>query len=193
MLHITFTRQQAKCCGGEVLVTSPDASYGLATLTRQAPSTHPKSSRNEALFPFTIMIISPFFFISKDVLIPLMMSQFFYKKSTGSRFWTHGRWCFSALRKRTRIEAMACIVFFPQRSQSFGRSFSCTFCKYRDAKEQINRYKKQKYLFVSTYIYVYAHLFIYIYICTYVYVLINMKQKFINVDFSHINMCINSW
>jgi len=25
---------EAKCCGGEVLVTSPDASYGLATLTR---------------------------------------------------------------------------------------------------------------------------------------------------------------
>ena len=67
MLHITShllgTRQQAKCCGGEVLVTSPDASYGLATLTRQAPSTHPKSSRNEALFPFTIMIISPFFYL----------------------------------------------------------------------------------------------------------------------------------
>lgn len=61
--HIAFTRQQAKCCGGEVLVTSPDASYGLATLTRLAPSTHPKSSRNEALFPFTIMIISPFFYL----------------------------------------------------------------------------------------------------------------------------------
>ena len=187
MLHITFTRQQAKCCGGEVLVTSPDASYGLATLTRLAPSTHPKSSRNEALFPFTIMIISPFVylqgcfnsshdepvFLQKVGRFPILDTREMMFQRPSEEDQDRSPWAWHR--------------FF---IQSFGRSFSCTFCTYRDANEQINRYKNpNSYLriFMCTLTY------IYIYICTYVYVHINMKQTFFNVDFSHINICINSW
>ena len=158
MLHITFTRQQAKCCGGEVLVTSPDASYGLATLTRLAPSTHPKSSRNEALFPFTIIIISPFF-ISQGCFNSSHDEPVFLQKVGRFPILDTREMMFQrpSEEDQDRIHGMHRFFFL----KALAGSFSCTFCKYRDANEQINTkiliciYVYSCVLYIRTYVYVF--------------------------------------